>query len=203
MLLSEEKLMTYTTQELITFLEYELCATWKGERIIFSATEKIDNPVIAKAIDVDKAGKVFVYRDFRNQIHEYQRQHQVSGIIGRTVAFQDKSIHFPELHNQLIEIEGDKQILINAKESVLNFWRDVTTGMKYYLSRDRHNQISIELLEELYQEAEWAEVDVGLEEVYLGLCWGNLSEYIYEYAKPESGCHRIIATRNKPSSINI
>lgn len=195
--------MTYTTKELITFLEYELRATWKGERVIFSASEKIDNPVISKAIDMDKVGKVFVYRDFRRQIHEYQKEHQVSGIIGRTVKFNGKTLHFPQLHDQLIEIEGDKNILIKAKESVLIFWRDVTQDMKYYLAGDRLNPLPTKSLEILYNEVEWAEIDVGLEEIYLHLAWGNPKEYIYEWAKPQSGCHRIIAAKNQPSSIKI
>lgn len=195
--------MTYTTQELIEFLEYELRATWKGERITFSTSEKLDNPVVSKAIDMDKAGRVFVYRDYRRQIHEYQRKNSVSGIVWREVTFNDKSLRFPELHNQLIEIEGDKQILLDAKESVLNYWREVTEGMKFYLSGDRQNPLPSKSLASLYKEAEWAEIDAGKEEVYLGLCWGNPREYIYKWAKPNSGCHRIIATQNTPSSINI
>lgn len=195
--------MTYTTEELIQFLEAELKATSKGKRIIFSTSEKLDNPVISKAIDMEKVGRVFVYRDFRRQIHQYQQNNQVSGIVWREVTFQDKSIRFPELYNQLIEIEGDKQILIDAKESVLDFWREVTKEMKFYLSGDRLNPLPPKSLESLYREAEWAEIDAGTEEVYLGLCWGNPREYIYKWAKPDSGCHRIIAAKDKPSSINI
>jgi hypothetical protein len=195
--------MSYTTEQLIQFLEQELRATWKGERITFSASKKIDNPVISKAIDVEKAGKVFVYRDFRRQIHQYQQDHQVSGIVWREIKFKNKSLRFPELYNQLIEIEGDKQILLDAKESVLNFWREVTAEMKFYLSGDRQNPLPSKSLESLYKEAEWAEIDTGTKEIYLGLCWGNPGEYIYKWAKPDSGCHRIIATKDKPSSINI
>jgi hypothetical protein len=194
--------LIYTTKELITFLEYELQATWKGERVIFSASEKIDNPVISKAVDMDKVGKVFMYRDFRRQIHEYQKEHKVSGIIGRTVKFKDKILHFPELHNQLIEIEGDKDILLRAKESVLNFWRDVTKDLNYYSSGNL-DILAPESLEKLYKQSEWAEIDVGLNEIYLGLCWGDVKEYIYQWAKPNSGCHRIIAAKDKPSSIKI
>lgn len=195
--------MSYTTEELIQFLEAELKATSRGKRIIFSTSEKLDNPVISKAIDMEKVGRVFVYRDFRRQIHEYQINNQVSGIVWREVTFQDKSLRFPELYNQLIEIEGDKQILMDAKESVLDFWRDVTQDLKFYLSGDRANPLPSKSLESLYKDAEWAEIDAGTEEVYLGLCWGNPREYIYKWAKPESGCHRIIATKDKPSSINI
>ena len=195
--------MSYTTQDLILILEQELRATWKGERIIFSTGERIGNPVVSKAIDLQKVGKVFVYRDFRRQIHQYQQQYQVSGIVWHSTNFRGKSVRFPELHNQLIAVEGDKQILISAKHSVLEFWRDVTAQMQFYLAGDRLNPLPAKSLEQLYREAEWAEVDAGRGEVYLGLCWGDPNEYIYRWAKPESGCHRIIAAVNQPSSINI
>jgi hypothetical protein len=195
--------MTYTTEELIHFLELELRATWGGKRLIFNAEEKLDNPVLAKAVDLDKMSRVFVYRDFRQQIHDYQKKHQVSGVIGRSVTFQDKSLTFPEVYNQLIAIEGDKEILMRAKDKVLNFWNEVTTGMKYYLASERNSPITPSLYQQLCTEAQWAELDVGKDEVYLGLCWGNPKEYIYQWAKPESGFHRIIASNSEPSTINI
>ena len=195
--------MSYTTEELIKFLELELRATWGGKRLIFNAEEKLDNPVVAKAIDLDKMSRVFVFRDFRQQIHEYQRQHQVSGIVWRSVTFQDQSLSFPEVYNQLIAIDGDKEILMSAKSKVLDFWYQVTEGMKYYLSSDRNSPITPSLLKQFSEEAQWAELDAGKEEVYLGLCWGNPKEYIYQWAKPESGFHRIIASNSEPSTINI
>ena len=195
--------MTYTTEELIHFLELELRATWGGKRLIFNAEEKLDNPVLAKAVDLDKMSRVFVFRDFRQQIHEYQKKHQVSGVVGRSVTFQDKSLTFPEVYNQLIAIDGDKEILMRAKDKVLNFWHEVTVGMQYYLASDRNTPIKAEVFKQLCEEAQWAELDVGKEEVYLGLCWGNPKEYIYQWAKPESGFHRIIASNSEPSTINI
>ena len=195
--------MSYTTEELIKFLELELRATWGGKRLIFNAEEKLDNPVVAKAIDLDKMSRVFVFRDFRQQIHDYQLKHHVSGVVERNVTFQDKSLSFPEVYNQLIAIEGDKEILMRAKDKVLNFWNEITVGMKYYLASDRHSPITPSLFKQLCEEAQWAELDVGKEEVYLGLCWGHPKEYIYQWAKPDSGFHRIIASNNEPSSINI
>ena len=195
--------MTYTTEDLIKFLELELRATWGGKRLIFNAEEKLDNPVLAKAVDLDKMSRVFVFRDFREQIHEYQKQHKISGVVGRNVIFQDKSLTFPEVYNQLIAVEGDKEILMRAKQKVLNFWHEVTDGMKYYLANDRNSPIDANLFKELCEEAQWAELDAGKEEVYLGLCWGHPKEYIYQWAKPESGFHRIIASNSEPSSINI
>lgn len=195
--------MTYTTDELIKFLELELRATWGGMRIIFNAEEKLDNPALAKAINMEKTSRVFVFRDFRQQIHEYQEKNHVSGVIWRTINFQNHTFRCPEVYNQLIAIDGDKEILIHKKASVLDFWRDVTQGMKFYLSGDENILISKEKLELLYQEVEWAELDAGKEEIYLGLCWGNPKEYIYKWANPQSGCYRIIATNNEPSNITF
>lgn len=197
------EVMTYTTQQLIQILEQELRATWRGERILLSSAERIDNPVIAKAIDLQKVGKVFAYQDFRRQIHAYQQQHRVSGLIWRECTFSGKSIRYPELHNQLIPVPGDKEILMAAKETVLDFWREMTQEMNFWLAASRHRPITPESVEEFMQEAEWAEIDAAQTELFLGLCWGNPQEYQYLWAKPNSGCHRIIAAISEPSSIKV
>lgn len=195
--------MTYTTQQLIQILDQELRANWKGERILLSSANRIDNPVVAKALDLQKLSKVFAYQDFRCQIHQYQRQHRVSGIIWRVSTFKGSSVRFPELHNQLIAVPGDKAVLIAAKKSVLAFWWEVTDQMRFWLAENHRRKITVEEIEALAQQAEWAEIDAARTELYLGLCWGNPQEYQYQWAKPESGCHRIIAATNEPSSIKV
>lgn len=194
--------MTYSTQQLIDILEQEMRATWKGERILLSSAQRIDNPVLAKAINLEKANKVFAYQDFRRQVHHYQQQYQVSGIIWRDCTFEHQSIRYPEIHNQLIALDSDKEILIAAKASVISFWREMTQGMNFWLASERR-QIALELLEKFIQQTEWAEIDAAQTELYLGLCWGNPQEHQYLWAKPKSGCHRIIATADKPSSIKV
>lgn len=195
--------MTYSTQQLIEILDREMHATWKGERVLLSSADRVGNPVLAKAIDLEKAGKVFAYRDFRRQIHDYQREYGVSGIIWRVCTFGERSIRYPEIHNQLVAIEGDKETLVNAKASVLEFWWEATRGMNFWLSIDSRRRISPDSLEEFIEEAEWAELDVARTELYLGLCWGNPLEHQYQWAKPNSGCHRIIAAVDEPSSIKV
>lgn len=197
------EVMNYTTQQLIQILEQEMRATWKGERILLSSADRINNPVIAKAIDLQKVGKVFAYQDFRREIHEYQQQYQVSGLIWRQCTFKGKSIRYPELHNQLVAVPGDKEMLMAAKETVLNFWREMTGEMSFWLAASRYRSISSESVAEFMQEAEWAEIDAAQTELYLGLCWGNPQEYQYLWAKPNSGCHRIIAAMTEPSSIKV
>ena len=237
--------MTYTTQELIDILDRELKASWKGKRIVLSSRERINDPVVSKLLDMKQVSKVFAYQDFRNQVHQYQKQHRVSGIIWRNCHFNEQSICFPEIYNQLIPLEEDKQILIQAKDSVINFWQEVTAGMNFWLANassqckqgdgeagsrqqgdgetgspkglaplrsaswgDRektthHLKISSEYVAKLIRQAEWVEVDAARTEIYLGLCWGDPSEYRYQWAKPKSGCDRVIASHTIPSSIKI
>jgi hypothetical protein len=66
-----------------------------------------------------------------------------------------------------------------------------------------NEEISREYVNKSIFQAEWAEIDATRTEVYLGLCWGDPSEYRYQWAKPKSGCDRIIASDNEPSSIKI
>lgn len=195
--------MTYTTQQLIKILDNELRATWKGERVILSHQERINNPVIAKALNPDKMNQVFAYQDFRRQIHKYQIQNNVSGIIWRTCTYQSRSIQYPELHNQLIAVPGDKEILMNYKETVIDFWWEMTQGMNFWLSAHRRRPISHDSIQDFIGDVEWAEIDATRTELYLGLCWGNPQEYQYQWAKPDSGCHRIIAAVDQPSSIKV
>lgn len=237
--------MTYTTQQLIEILDRELKANWKGERIVLSSAERINDPVVAKLFNLDRLSKVFAYQDFRSQIHQYQKEHQVSGIIWRNCTFKNKTVCYPEIHNQLIPLDKDKEILIQAKESVIAFWQEATLSMNFWLANapgsDRnlgladsfpetqeyketesilkeervsisptspnrttpHQKINREYVNKLIRQAEWAEIDAALSEIYLGLCWGDPLEYRYQWAKPKSGCDRIIAADSEPSSIKI
>lgn len=195
--------MAYSTQQLIEILEREMHATWKGERLLLSSAERIDNPVIAKAIDLGKVGKVFAYQDFRRQVHDYQRQYQVSGVIWRVCQWGDRTLRYPEIHNQLIAVEGDKETLMAAKASVLEFWNSITVNMKFWLALNSRRPISADSLAEFVEQAQWAELDVARTELYLGLCWGNPLEHQYQWAQPFSGCHRIIAAVGEPSSIKV
>lgn len=217
--------MTYNTQELIAILDRELKANWKGKRVVLSSADRINDPVVTKLLDMNQVSKVFAYQDFRSQIHQYQKQHRISGVIWRNCTFKNKTVCYPEIHNQLIPLEEDKAILMAAKQSVINFWLEVTCHMQFWLANvpgktrklDRdsvnqqktqqqktpHLQVTKEYVAKLIRQAEWAEVDATRTEVYLGLCWGEPLEYRYQWAKPKSGCDRIIASQTVPSSIKI
>lgn len=202
--------MTYTTDELIKILDCELKENWKGKRVVLSSAQRINDPVMAKALDMNQVNKVFAYRDFRSQIHKYQHQHHVSGIIWRSCTFAQQTITYPEIHNQLIPVTGDKEILIAARAKILDFWSQVTSQMNFWLVNHRqdhqgnhHQLISRDYLHKLISQTEWAEIDAARTEIYLGLCWGDPKEAQYQWAKPKSGCDRIIATVSEPSAIKI
>lgn len=195
--------MTYTTEQLIQILDQELRANWKGERILLSSTERMSNPVIAKALGSNKLSKVFAYQDFRAQIHDYQLQHRVSGIIWRECTFEGQTVRSPELHDQLAAVPGDKEILISAKPAILDFWRQTTAAMKFWLAGHEPQPIPPEQVEQLSQEAEWVEIDAARTDLYLSLCWGDPKECHYRWAYPDSSCIRIIAAVNEPSAIKV
>lgn len=195
--------MTYTTQELIQILDRELQANWKGERILLSWENRLGDPVVAMALDPKRTSKVFAYRDFRDRIHSYQIEHCVSGIVWRAVSFGGKSVEVPELHEQLIAIPGDKEVLMAAKESVLFFWQEVTAAMNLWCADHRRSSMTDLEVKNLARQAQWTEIDATRTEVYLGLCWGNPQEHQYRWAWPKSGIHRIVAANNEPSSIKL
>jgi len=202
--------MIYTTNELIKILDRELKENWKGKRVVLSSAQRINDPVVAKALNMDQVNKVFAYRDFRTQIHQYQHNHGVSGIIWRTCTFEQQSVTYPEIHNQLVPVLGDKEILVAARKEILDFWHRVTAKMNFWLvnsiignNKSHHQSISPAYLHKLINQTEWAEIDAARTEIYLGLCWGQPQDHQYQWAKPKSGCDRIIATISEPSAIKI
>ncbi|MBF2078866.1 MAG: hypothetical protein IGR76_10195 [Synechococcales cyanobacterium T60_A2020_003] len=195
--------MPYTTDELIHILDQELRAHWKGERVLLSSEDRLENSVIAKALGSEKLSKVFAYQDFRDQIHQYQLDHQVSGLIWKVRRFQTHSVRSPELHNQLIPIPSDKEVLVQAREDVLVFWRQATQGMTFWLAGYDPQHITVAYVEELVRQTEWAEVDAAQTEIYLSLCWGDPKTCHYQWAQPDSGCIRIIAAMSQPGSIKV
>jgi hypothetical protein len=159
--------------------------------------------VVAKAIGAEKLSKVFAVQDFRDQIHQYQREHNVSGLVWHTCNFGGRSHRSPELHPQLIPIPSDKAILMAAKGDVIEFWRSSIAGLRLWRSGTPPLPLELTTVERWIAEAEWAEIDGTRSELYLCLCWGNPKVCHYDWAKPESGCERIIAAIAEPSAIKI
>jgi hypothetical protein len=195
--------MAYTTEQLLEFLDRELRATWKGERVVLSSADRIDNPVLSKAIGADKLSKVFAIQDFRAQIHSYQHQHGVSGLVWHTCQFRGRSIRVPERHPQLIAIPADKATLAAARPAILDFWRQAIDGLRLWMAGSTPQPTTLDAVEQLMAASEWAELSATRAELYLSLCWGDPKECHCDWAKPESGCDRIIATAGEPSGIKV
>lgn len=198
--------MSYTTEQLLEILDRELRAAWRGERVVLSSADRLNNSVVAKALGAEKLSKVFAVQDFRAQIHQYQQDHQVSGLVWHTCRFGGRSLRFPELHPQLIAIPADKVTLMAAKGSVIDFWRNSIGGLKLWTSGRPPADtapITHEAVEQLIREAEWAEIDATRTEIYLSLCWGDPKECHCDWARPASGCERIIAAIAEPSAIKV
>ncbi len=195
--------MAYTTDELIQILDQELKAHWKGERVLLSSEDRLNHPVIAKALGAEKLSKVFAYQDFRRQIHEYQCEHGVSGLIWRSHSFGGHIICSPELHTQLIAIPDDKVTLISAKSAILDFWDRATAPLSFWLAGHDPQPTTPDHIQTLIQETEWVEIDAARTELYLSLCWGDPTHCHYQWAQPDSGCIRVIAAMNQPGSIKV
>lgn len=195
--------MSYTTEQLLEILDQELRAMWKGERLLLSSADRLNNPVVAKALGQEKLSKVFALEDFRAQIHAYQQEHGVSGLIWHTCHFQGLSVRQPELHPQLTAIPYDKAQLMAAKPSVVNFWQQARGSLRLWLAGTPPVPTTSDHVAQLIEQSEWAEVAATRSELYLTLCWGNPKECHCEWAKPDSGCDRIIAAATEPSSIKV
>jgi hypothetical protein len=195
--------MPYTTEQLLEFLDQELKATWQGERVLLSSDERLANPVISKAIGTEKLSKVYAIQDFRAQIHAYQHEHGVSGLIWHDCYFRGHSIRIPELHPQLAAIPPDKLALVAAKPAILNFWYNSVIDLNLWLAGSDPQPTNQHHVEHLATKSEWAEITAARTEIYLTLCWGDPKECHCDWARPQSGCERIIATEGEPSGIKV
>ncbi|MEL7223510.1 MAG: hypothetical protein AAGL17_01315 [Cyanobacteria bacterium J06576_12] len=205
------RVMAYTTEQLLNILDAEMKAAVRGDRLLLSTDSRIDDPVIAKAIGPQKLSQIYAFRDFRDQIHQYQLAEGVSGIVWRECHFrnnrsnhgQNHTIRFPEIHPQLTATAEDKLRLGAAKGAVITFWRRAVEGLTLWRAGNPPDPITSDKVETLIEHAEWADVEATRSELYLLLCWGNPKESYYAWAYPESGCDRVIAAQGQPSGIKV
>jgi len=199
--------MAYTTAQLLEILDAEMKAAVRGDRLLLSTDSRIDDPVIAKAIGPQKLSQIYAFRDFRDQIHQYQIAEGVSGIVWRDCQFknsgQTHTVRFPEIHPQLTATAEDKLRLGAAKGAVVTFWRQAVEGLNLWRAGNPPEPTTLPKVETLIAHAEWADVEATRSELYLLLCWGNPKESYYAWAYPESGCDRVIAAAGQPSGIKV
>jgi hypothetical protein len=196
----------YTTCELIQILAAERQACLNGERLKLEVTVS-GNPVIDQFIRTDGLQQFTAYQEFKAAVHDYQRKHQVSGIVWRKVSVKGKTLHYPEVDAQLIAISSDLNILKSARNSILKFWDECTSGMDLYLSINhgkQHQQIIKADVERIIERTEWVGLcsfeNSNFLEIILQLGWGKPEEACYRRGFPTSGSEFVHAVNpgNRP-----
>ncbi|MEC4886695.1 MAG: hypothetical protein SAL70_36075 [Scytonema sp. PMC 1070.18] len=189
----------YTTEELIQIVRSERQACLEGKRLKLAVTVS-GNPLLDQFISADGLQKFSAYEDFKAAIHQYQKEHQVSGIVWREVTVKGKHLRYPEVDAQLIALASDMETLKAAKSSILEFWHEVTSGMDLYLSFNNgreHQQIAISDVERIALRTEWANLwkweNPNFLEIILQLAWGKPEEACYKRGFPASGSEYIHA----------
>lgn len=192
----------YSTIELIDILATERQACLQGQRLNLAATPHTGNPVVDQFLKPEAFQKFTAYQDFKAAVHRYQREYFISGIVWRQVMVNSKIISFPVVHEQLIALSNDLEILQAAKVSVLDFWNQVTIGMDLYLSvsngRD-FRQIERQEVEAIAQRTEWTNMlkweKSSFLEMLLQLGWGKPESAAYRRDWPHSGSEYIHAVK--------
>ncbi|MBD6615838.1 hypothetical protein FNW02_08345 [Komarekiella sp. 'clone 1'] len=196
----------YTTEELIQILAAERQACLKGKRLKLEVPVS-GNPVIDQFIRTDGLQQFTAYQDFKAAIHQYQREHQISGIVWKEVKVKGKSLKYPEVDTELIALTNDLEVLKSAKNSILKFWYEVTEGMDLYLSFNnskQYQQIITLDVERIAQRTEWASLwkweNSSFLEMILQLGWGKPEEAYYKRGRPRSGSEYVHAVNpgNRP-----
>lgn len=192
----------YSTEELIQILNQERQACLKGERLNLRATPAVGNPVVDCFLKPEGIQKFTAYQNFKATIHQYQQDNQVSGIMGREITVQGKTLQFPFVNEQLMALPDDLEQLKTAKVKVLEFWADVTAGMDLYLSLNNgkdYRQICVEEVDGIVQRTEWACIwkweKSSFLEMLLQLGWGQPGEAGDRRGWPGSGSENIHAVK--------
>ena len=192
----------YSTEELIQILNQERQACLKGERLNLMATPAVGNPVVDCFLKPEGIQKFTAYQNFKATIHQYQQEHQVSGIVWREIIVREKTLQFPFVNEQLIALPYDLEQLKAAKIKLLAFWDDVTAGMDLYLSLNSgkdYRQICVEEVDAIIQRTEWACIwkweKSSFLEMLLQLGWGQPSESGDRRGWPQSGSENIHAVK--------
>lgn len=189
----------HSTEDLIRILADERRACLSGQRLNLKVSPS-GSPVLDMFLKTEGIQKFTAYSDFRATVHQYQREHQVSGIVWQTVTVKGKLLHYPKVHDQLIALPQDVVTLRSTKALLLDFWQQVTQGMDLYLSLNGgkcHQPIISTDVQRIMQRSEWASLcQQGSEqslELILQLGWGNPDEAAYRQGWPDSGSEYVHA----------
>ncbi|PSB03342.1 hypothetical protein [Merismopedia glauca] len=196
----------YTTEQLIQILAAERLACLKGKRLNLTVRPS-GNALVDKFIKPDAMQKFSAYQDFRAVVHQYQEENQVSGIVWQNFIYQGKNLFFPQVHEQLIALKKDLETIKAAKDSIFNFWQEITERMDLYLSINsgkNYHKLETEIVRAIAlntieipisQKIEWANLSQSGSEIILQLGWGQPERAAYKQGLPSSGSEYIHAVQ--------
>jgi hypothetical protein len=196
----------YTTEELIQILEAERLACLKGKRLNLTVKPS-GNALVDKFIKPDAMQKFSAYQDFRAVVHRYQEENQVSGIVWQNFIYQEKSLFFPQVHDQLIALPQDLESIKAAKNSIFKFWQEITENMDLYLSINygkKYQKLETGIVAAIAlnttdsfipQQIEWINLSLSGSEIILQLGWGQPESAAYKQGLPNSGSEYIHAVQ--------
>jgi hypothetical protein len=192
----------YSTQELIEILAAEREACLRGDRLNLRASPFIGNAAVDRWLDPSAMQKFAAFQDFREQVHHYQRDQKVSGLVWCELTVNDRCLRFPRVHDHLIALESDLARLGQAKEEILQFWLEATEGMSLFLGLQggkRYEWLDREAVWAIDRRAEWADIWMSegdrFLQVVLLLGWGLPQEAMYRRGSSRSGCEYLYAVR--------
>lgn len=184
----------HTTEELINILDAEHEACLRGERLNLSANPYIGNIAVDSLLKPDAMQRFSAYQDFKSAIHHYQEQYHVSGIVWRNLTLKGQTLHYPQVHERLIALESDLDILRQAKPQILDFWERVTPDMDLYLSVNQgkdYESITFTDVSALIPRTDWANIwkweNQTFLEVVLQLGWGQPHDAHYRRGSLSAG----------------
>jgi hypothetical protein len=189
----------YTTENLIKILADERRACMNGHRLNLTVSPS-GSPFLDRFLRSEGIQKFTAYSHFREAVQQYQREHQVSGIVWQTLIVGDRQIRFPKVDDQLAALSQDLELLKTIKPELFTFWHQVTVGLDLYLSLNAgksHQQITATDVERIMKRTEWASLSRQgqgqMLEIILQLGWGKPEEATYRRGFPDSGSEFIHA----------
>jgi hypothetical protein len=184
----------YSTAELIDILAAEQRACMSGKRLHLAVNQPKTTPLIEKFIEPIGLQKFTAYDNFRQTIHRYQREHQVSGLVWHEITVGPHSLQLPQVHDQLVALTQDLRVLRAAKADMLGFWQRATAEMVMFLSVQQglsFEPIGSAAFDRSIARSEWATLSHQGQryqlELILQLGWGKPEEARYRRGFPESG----------------
>jgi len=137
--------MTYTTQELSEILSKTQIDSITNKPLLMPESDRILSEK-AQSDDAPEMGKIlyqiggsealidcFNYWTIREQVREYQRQHNISGLISNSFKCRGQEITYLEWHDQLILQDWDVQSLTNGASAIVGFFLEVVKDYDLFL----------------------------------------------------------------------